>query len=578
MEWRRHRRTSREHSPIIMILLVAFAFLAGFITILSPCILPILPIVLSGSLTGGHRRPLGIVTGFILSFTLFTLFLAAIVKATGISADVLRSFSVVIILLFGASLLLPNFQVFMEKVFTKLSSLVTRKSTQATGFWSGLVLGISLGLVWTPCVGPIIASVITLAATNSVNGSAVLITFAYSLGTAIPMFAITYGGRTLLLKVPWLLRNTARIQKGFGILMMLVAVGIFFNLDRQFQTLVLDKFPLYGTGLTKIEDNDLVKNTLKSIKAPAKSDFANKAPELIVGGEWLNTKPLTMTSLKGKVVLIDFWTYTCINCIRTLPYLKTWNEKYSDKGLVIIGVHTPEFEFEKNLSNVQKAIADFRITYPVMQDNDFATWNAYSNQYWPAHYLIDKTGVIRDTHFGEGAYDETEEMIQKLLKEAGVNVTEKIQNPTYSIESNSPETYLGYSRMEGLAVEQAITKDRKVNYSLPATLTLNSFAFGGYWNVGEQTTMAYKGSILEYSFMAKEVYLVINTTSSSEIKVILDDKVVDLSTQGDDVEQGTAVVESNRLYNLIKLKKSESHILRLEFLDDNASVYAFTFG
>lgn len=313
-----------------MFLLVAFAFLAGFITILSPCILPILPIVLSGSLTGGHRRPLGIVTGFILSFTLFTLFLAAIVKATGISADILRSLSVFIILLFGASLLLPNFQVFMEKLFAKLSSLVTRNSTQATGFWSGMVLGISLGLVWTPCVGPIIASVITLAATSSVTGSAILITFAYSLGTAIPMFAITYGGRTLLNKVPWLLKNTARIQKGFGVLMILVAISIFFNLDRQFQTFVLDKFPSYGTGLTKIEENDLVKNSLKSLRSPQvdknmtgkpmpERNSYPQAPELIPGGEWINSKPLTMASLKGKVVLIDFWTYTCINCIRTLP-------------------------------------------------------------------------------------------------------------------------------------------------------------------------------------------------------------------------------------------------------------------
>ena len=572
-----------------MFLLVAFAFLAGFITILSPCILPILPIVLSGSLTGGHRRPLGIVTGFILSFTLFTLFLAAIVKATGISADILRSLSVFIILLFGASLLLPNFQVFMEKLFAKLSSLVTRNSTQATGFWSGMVLGISLGLVWTPCVGPIIASVITLAATSSVTGSAILITFAYSLGTAIPMFAITYGGRTLLNKVPWLLKNTARIQKGFGVLMILVAIGIFFNLDRQFQTFVLDKFPSYGTGLTKIEENDLVKNSLKILRSPQvdknmigkpmpERNSYPQAPELIPGGEWINSKPLTMASLKGKVVLIDFWTYTCINCIRTLPYLKSWNEKYKDKGLVIIGVHTPEFEFEKNIKNVQKAVSDFKITYPVMQDNDYATWGAYDNQYWPAHYLIDKNGNVRDTHFGEGAYDETEEMIQKLLKETGAQIKDKIANPEYSIDTMSPETYLGYSRIGTFASKETISYDKKTKYTLPNTLSLNSFAFEGYWNVGEQTTKAYKGSIIEYHFQAKDVYLVINTNSNSEIQVSLDGKVVDTSTEGTDVKQGTIVVESNRLYHLIKLPKAEDHILRLQFLDDNASVYAFTFG
>lgn len=572
-----------------MILLILFAFLAGFVTVLSPCILPVLPIVLSGSLVGGHRRPLGIVTGFIISFSLFTLFLSAIVRATGISADLLRSVSVVIVILFGISLLLPNFQVIMEKVFTKLSSLVTSNSKQATGFWSGLLLGVSLGLVWTPCVGPIIASVITLAATSSVSGSAILITFSYALGTAIPMFAITYGGRQLLIKVPWLLKNTARIQKGFGIVMILVAVGIFFNLDRQFQTLVLEKFPLYGTGLTKIEDNDLVKNSLKNLKVPGvdknmlgkpmpDTNAYPPAPELISGGEWINTKPLTLASLRGKVVLVDFWTYTCINCIRTLPYLKSWNDKYKDKGLVIIGVHTPEFEFEKNFNNVQKAVTDFKITYPVMQDNNYATWNAYSNQYWPAHYLIDKNGSVRDTHFGEGAYDETEAMIQKLLKETGVAVNSKVENPTYTVDTMSPETYLGYSRIGSVASKETLTYDKKSKYTLPNTLPLNSFAFGGDWNVGEQTTKPYRSSILEYHFMAKDVYLVINTTSNSEIKVSLDGKVVDTTTEGADVKQGTVVVESNRLYHLIKLPKAEAHILRLEFLDDNASVYAFTFG
>jgi cytochrome c biogenesis protein CcdA len=228
---------------IYVLLLILFSFIAGFVTILSPCILPILPIVLSGSLNGGHRRPIGIVVGFVLSFTLFTLFLSAIVKATGLSPDLLRSVSVIIILFFGAALLLPNFQVLMEKLFTRLAGSVSGKVSQGSGFWSGILLGLSLGLVWTPCVGPIIASVITLAATSSVNGSAVLITLAYSIGTAIPMFAITYGGRKLLQKIPWLLRNTGNIQKVFGVLMILVAIGIFFNLDRKFQTAVLDKLP-----------------------------------------------------------------------------------------------------------------------------------------------------------------------------------------------------------------------------------------------------------------------------------------------------------------------------------------------
>ncbi len=562
-------------------ILIVFSFLAGLVTVLSPCILPVLPIVLSGSINGGHRRPIGIVVGFILSFTLFTLFLSTLVKATGLSADFLRSFSVVIIMLFGISLLLPNFQVLMEKLFTRLSSLVSTNSSRGTGFFSGLLLGISLGLIWTPCVGPIIASVITLAATSSVNGSSFLITLAYSAGTAIPMFAITYGGRALLLKVPWLLKNTTKIQKTFGIIMILVALGILFNLDRKFQTEFLDKFPQYGAGLTKLEDNSFVKNQLEKIAHPDSSDSINasEAPELITGGEWFNTKPLTMKELRGKVVLIDFWTYTCINCIRTLPYLKDWNAKYKDKGLVIIGVHTPEFEFEKNSTNVKKAIADFKIEYPVMQDNDYVTWNAYSNRYWPAHYLIDKNGKVRDEHFGEGAYDETEQKIQELLKETGATITTKIGNPDYQIQTLTPETYVGYNRLGDFASPEGAQQDKESNYTTPSKLQLNAFAFSGKWKMLGETSMPAKGATLTFHFKAKDVYLVLNMIEkTSQFKVFLDNKIITNQNQGADVHNGIVTVDENRLYNLVHMKEAEDHTLKLEFLDDNSSLFAFTFG
>lgn len=570
-------------------LLILFAFLAGFVTVLSPCILPVLPIVLSGSLTGGHRRPVGIVTGFILSFTIFTLFLSVIVRATGISPNLLRNLSVVIVFLFGASLLIPNFQVIMEKLFSKLSGLVSRNQTQSTGFLSGLLLGVSLGLVWTPCVGPIIASVIALAATSSVNGIAILITFAYATGTAIPMLLITFGGRRLLQKVPWLLKNTGNIQKSFGVIMILVAIGLFFGFDRSFQSYILEKFPQYGVGLTKIEDNPVVKNSLKSLSAPTpEKDMLGKpmdnsmyptAPELIPGGKWFNTQPLTMTSLKGKVVLVDFWTYTCINCIRTLPYVKSWYEKYKDQGFVVVGVHTPEFEFEKDASNVGKALADFQITYPVMQDNDYATWNAYSNQYWPAHYLIDKNGKIRGTHFGEGAYDETEKAIQDLLKETGAKIDEKIDNKPYSVDALSPETYLGAERFGQFASPETPQQDKTMHFTNPYTIPLNTFAFGGIWNVGVQTAMPSKDSILSYHFNAKDVYLVINTKNGgSNISVLLDGKKISPELSGKDVEDGVVSVHENRLYNLFHAQTAQEHTIQLQFMDENASVFAFTFG
>jgi len=576
-----------------MIILILFAFLAGFVTVLSPCILPVLPIVLSGSIGGGHRKPLGIVTGFILSFTFFTLFLTTIVKATGLSSDFLRTASVVVILLFGVSLLLPSFQVLMEKLFTRLSSFLPT-GQRGTGFGAGLLLGLSLGLIWTPCVGPIIASVITLAATSAVNSAAIFITLAYSLGTAIPMLAITYGGRRLLQKVPWLLRSTAKIQKVFGVIMILTALAIFFNLDRGFQSFILTKFPQYGVGLTKIEDNNLVAKALKQLRAPdtnekdmgkPMNEVSNNnnyplAPEIFSGGQWFNSAPLTIASLRGKVILVDFWTYSCINCIRTLPYLKSWHEKYEAKGLVVIGVHSPEFEFEKDAKNVQSAIADFELKYPIVQDNNFDTWKAYQNQYWPAKYLIDKYGKVRYTHFGEGEYDTTEAMIQKLLSENGEKVSDKIENADYSVEAVTPELYLGYERVEYLASPEKIEKDKPAVYSLPQDLLLNYFAFTGELSIQAQNINPSQNATLTLHFASKDVYLVMRPAHGVKgmVRVFLDGSLVNGESAGEDVANGVVHVTSDRLYKLIKLEKAGEHTLKLQFMDSNIEAFAFTFG
>lgn len=251
-----------------MLQLIVFSFLAGLVTILSPCILPILPIVLSGGATGGKKRPFGIIIGFILSFTFFTLALSSLVRTLGISADLLRSISVVIILGFGLSLLVPTFTKITESLFNRLSTILPNQNNQGSGFGGGVLLGLSLGLVWTPCVGPIIASVITLAATSSVNLGATLVTISYSIGTAIPMFAIMYSGRTFSQKYPWILAHTEALQKVFGTVMIIMAIAILFNLDRAFQTYVLTIFPNYGSNLTKFENNDFVQNQLNNLTTP----------------------------------------------------------------------------------------------------------------------------------------------------------------------------------------------------------------------------------------------------------------------------------------------------------------------
>lgn len=564
-----------------MLVLVAFAFLAGLVTILSPCILPVLPIVLSSSAAGGKRRPFGIVLGFIFSFMVSTLALTFLVRSTGLDQEVLRKFAVVIIMIFGISMLVPKFTLWLELQVSKLSGkMQMKKGAGGDGFWGGLFVGMSLGLVWTPCAGPILASVITLAATTGVTLQAVFITMSYAIGTSIPMVGIIYGGRGLLQKVPFLLKNSAKIQKFFGVVIILVAIAISQGYDKDFQTWVLDKFPQYGSGLTKLEELGVVDKQLDDLNmkiygadeagdATACNGLYPQAPEIINDGTWLNSEPLTMKALRGKVVLVDFWTYSCINCIRTLPFLHDWQEQYADDGLVIVGVHTPEFEFEKKTENVEAALKKYDLKYPVVQDNDRVIWQNYKNRYWPAKYLVDANGCVRYTHFGEGQYDETAEWIEKLLKEAG-NEVDKENSDLVEYEATgnlTPETYVGYARISNF-VSGKITPDTLTGYELAQDLGTNQWAFGGQWNIQAERAVAGEGAVLEMQFQAKNVYLVMNpgTTESGKVKVYVDGKMVKEIT-----------VDQDQLYTLAELEKNMAGRLRLEF-EPGVEVYAFTFG
>lgn len=568
-----------------MIILLIFSFLAGIVTILSPCILPILPIILSSSVDHvSKRKPIGVVLGFIASFTFFTLFLSSIVRMIGIPADSLRLFSIIVLIIFGLSLVTPQFQTIIEKLFSRLLRFAPN-NTNKTGFIGGFIIGLSLGLLWTPCVGPILASVISLALTGTVTTQAFFITLSYSLGTAIPMFIIMHTGSKTLQKIPWLLRNSAKIQKIFGVLMILTALGIFFNFDRKFQSFILDKFPSYGTGLTKLEDNRSVIDELENIEESDVNSNKKKlttslipkrtiAPEIIQGGEWFNSKPLKLSSLRGKVVVIDFWTYSCINCQRTFPYLRSWYEKYKDDGLVIVGVHSPEFEFEKNPRNVEKAISDFGLLYPIMQDNNFATWQAYSNKYWPAKYFIDKDGYVRYAHFGEGEYDKSEKIIQELLSESGKDITQDISNESYQIYSKTPETYLGYLRIHNFSKD--FIKDQEYSYAPISPVPDDKFTYEGKWTVTKEYSAPRKNSKLLLNFESKEVYLVARPKiKNSKFKVYVDGK---LQYFGKDNKYGIVTLDSDKLYKIINLPEPGRHILEIEFLDDNCEVFAFTFG
>jgi cytochrome c biogenesis protein CcdA/thiol-disulfide isomerase/thioredoxin len=599
-----------------MIVLLGFAFLSGVITILSPCILPVLPIVLSGGVGGGKARPFGVLAGFVVSFTAFTLALSAIVQALGIPVDALRIVAVVLIIAFGVVMLVP----WLRDRFEMLTSRIGRRSASApdtqrrNGFWSGVVVGLSLGLIWTPCVGPIMASVISLALTQHVDGGSVFITLAYTLGTSIPMLGVMLGGRALLNKVPALTRNAGRIQKVFGALMIVIGVAIGLGWDRQFQTFVLRALPGYGTGLTAIEKTAPVQSALKarvpsSVNAMRKAGSAagvfqapevapenatlgdyGAAPAFLANGTWFNTEglsaapgqtaqggsmPLTLESLRGKVVVVDFWTYSCVNCVRTLPYLRAWYDAYRNKGLVIVGVHTPEFEFEKSSANVARAIHELGVTWPVVQDNDYLQWSTYANQYWPAHYFIDAKGRVRYFHFGEGEYDVSEKVIQALLKEAGANVGGIVSQPDTVIETQTPETYLGYDRGKGFASAISPVADAPAEYT-PARQPANGeWNLTGTWTITPQYVLPAASGTLQLGFNARNVFLVVEPVDGSgSISVFVDDKP---GADTIDVKKGAVAPGESRMYQLVGLASAGPHLLRLE-VKGKLRLFAFTFG
>jgi len=551
-----------------MFILLVFSFLAGIVTILSPCILPLLPIILAGGTGNNRRRPLGIVLGFVLSFTLATLGLSALVKATGISANLLRNLAILILFVFGLFSTFPSLKNIWERLTAKFASI---RTPTHPGFLGGILIGVSLGIVWTPCVGPILASIITLAASSSLSFGSIFITLAYSLGTAIPLFFIMQGSSIFITRLAWLKKNSARIQQSFGLLMIFTSLLLLFQVDRRFQAYILDKFPKWGTGLTKFEDTELVRTNLINLNTKGETmNLKNhgSAPEITPGLNWLNSPPLTLQEQRGKVVLLDFWTYSCVNCIRTIPFLKAWDAKYKDQGLVIIGVHSPEFEFEKDPKNVSAAIRDFGVPYPVVQDNDFTVWRAYNNRYWPAKYLIDKEGIIRYTHFGEGDYQETELAIQSLLDSAEVEKN-LVDLPEHTNSTRSPETYLGYWRLANFVSSPAPIKDKLVSYQTDSTFGTNGVGLRGNWLIAYQHAEAESGSSLVYRFDAKEVNLVMRPKPGITPKVII---------YLDEEKLSELTITTDKLYNLINLASPGNHYLEIKFPEGGVEVYAFTFG
>lgn len=572
-----------------MFILICFAFLAGIVTILSPCVLPVLPALLSTGTLSGKLRPLGIVAGVVVSFTLFTLLASTLFHYTPLSPSTLRQIAILIIALFALFMIFPRLGDWFSQATQRIAQVGTdiqAKQQTTDGFWAGFLLGCALGLVWTPCAGPILASIITLIAVNAISLKVVILLLAYIIGAAIPMFLIIYGGQRILQTSKFLSRHAVGIRQFFGLLMLLTAFALALNLDVPIQESLLKYFPAYN-----VEDNKFVRKNLNKLHGKnnistiqyKEGEVIDKlpkiaaAPEFVGIDQWFNSPPLTMNELRGKVVLIDFWTYSCINCLRTLPYQKKWYEQYKDKGFVIVGVHTPEFAFEKKPENVKKAIEQLQITYPVALDNQFKTWRAYGNMYWPAHYLVDRNGIIRQIHFGEGAYRETENAIRELVGLLPIKEKEPL---TLAHPPLTPETYLGYQRAAGYPEDFDLQNGKTTTYTYNKPLKDNQTSLTGKWLVGdEKITAEGDDSTLNLNFEASQVYLVLGGHSDQPITIKLDGKPLESKYYTDDMnDKGEIFIKNPRKYDVVNLRNEYGrHTISLH-IPKGIEAYAFTFG
>ena len=541
-------------------MLLAIGFVAGVVTALSPCVLPVLPIVLAGGATG--RRPLAIIAGIVVSFTVFTLFAAWLLDSLGLPADLLRNLAIALLLLVAASLLWPRVG---ELLAHPLQALSRRRSGDLGG---GFVLGASLGLVFVPCAGPVLAAVTVIAAKREVGLDGVLLTLSYAAGAALPMLAIALLGQ----RASRSLRGHAlTVRRGAGVLVGIAALAIAFGADQELQTAV----PGYTESLQeRFERSDPARRELEELTGGADPQAVagaseslpdyGVAPEFHGIERWLNSEALTLERLRGRVVLIDFWTYSCINCLRTLPYVTDWDARYRDSGLTIVGVHSPEFAFEREEANVRENAEKLGIAYPIALDNGFGTWSAWNNQYWPARYLIDREGHVRYYHFGEGEYAETEQAIRQLLAARGGALPDasklRDDNPRDLV---TPESYLGYERLARYA-GTPVQQDREASYRFPAGLADNQLSYGGRWTVEDERAVAGREARLRLDYRARDVFLVLTGRGSVEVLV-------------DGERERHVRVAGDRLYTLVERDEIADHELELRF-SPGVAAYAFTFG
>ena len=566
-------------------------YLAGALTILSPCILPVLPFVFAKSDQPFRRSGLPLLIGMAITFAGVAT-IAALGGAWAVQANQYgRIAAMVLLALFALTLLSPKLAEKLMHPFVTLGGRLAESPDAASGPGRSFLLGIATGLLWAPCAGPILGLVLTGAALSGASAKTSVLLLVYAAGAATSLaLALAAGGRLLRLLKRYLVADVW-VRRVLGVAVLLGVAVIAFGWDRSILTSV-------STASTATIEQHLI-NMLQTSSKPMTAAADDAAlgdqgafPELNGAVAWLNSPPLTREALRGKVVLVDFWTYSCINCLRSLPYVKAWADKYKDAGLVVIGVHTPEFAFEKDIGNVSKAVRDLGINYPVAIDSNYAIWNAFGNHYWPAHYFIDARGRIRYRHFGEGEYDQSERVIQQLLHERGGNLapvslvalnTRGTQASPDMQDDDSPETYIGYERASRFVSPGPVAEDKTSLYHAPSQLEINQWGLAGSWNIGAEsaTLMDAPGQII-YRFHARDLHLVLGPAADGKpvrFKVKIDGAAPQRDHGMDTDEQGRGVVTGHRLYQLIRQKgEIKNHTFEIEFLDPGAQAFAFTFG
>ncbi len=566
---------------------LVISFLAGVLTVLAPCILPLLPIVIGRSAQGDDKyKPLIVSASLAVAIIIFTLLLKASTAFISIPPTFWSYLSGGIILLFGMFSLFPHLWETIAERFHlgQQANNLLGKSAQKKGILGDIFIGMSLGPVFSSC-SPTYFLILATVLPES-YGKGILYLSVYALGLSLMLLLIGYLGQKFVKRLNGFSDPKSKVKRGLGLLFILVGIFIMTGTDKKIQAAVIEGGIF---DITKIEQRLLTDPMEKTMTEESARSFP-QYKEITNPAGFVNSDPFTLAEHIGKkIILLDFMTYSCINCQRTYPYLNAWHKQYEDDGLMIIGIHTPEFAFEHKKENVEDAAKKFGLEFPLVLDNDYGTWKAYGNKYWPRKYLIDIHGNIVYDHIGEGAYEETETKIRELLEERNrvLDLKQGIDTsfvaPTDVEQVNrrdvqSPETYFGFLRNSQLGI--ATTQDGDiVEFIEPSNPTENQLYLVGTWKItGEYAEAVSEDAKIIYRYYADKVFLVMEAAQASTLSIQQNGIRIDASIAGEDVNNnGQAIIQNEQLYRLIDNVEAGAYTLQLD-VAPGIKAYAFTFG